>query len=153
MVKLKSHSRPYKALKKLSRFVQILYISHNNLGAALHALGDLEGAVSAYDTAISLYPISASHVEQGSVKLLWNLGAGHFTNGDCKRRGVMSSPLPNKPDWRGEEDISDKRLFIPRTGAGDLIQFSRYAAMAVESRGSDTRSSKDAGASHSYITS
>ena len=140
LVKLK---RPFEAIQSFKKAIAICpdsHISHNNLGAALHALGDLEGAVSAYDTAISLYPnYPRAMWNKALVKLLW----GNFTEGWALHEWRLQTegrdeplPLPNKPDWRGEEDISDKRLFIPsEQGLGDLIQFSRYAAMAVEKAG------------------
>ena len=38
----------------------------------------------------------------------------------------------DKPDWRGDYDISDKRLFIPTEHRlGDLIQFCRYAPLLI----------------------
>ncbi len=125
-----------KALEMRPNHYETLY----GLGVVQHMLHDFQSALCSYNRVIELNP---DYAEAYWNKAILYLMHGHYLEGwrlfDWRLRMPGASTkysFFDKPDWRGEEDISDKRLFIPsEQGLGDLIQFSRYAAMAVERAG------------------
>ena len=109
--------------------------AHFNRGNVLRALGRVDEAIASYDAAIALNPDFAIGHHNRAFCLLQ---AGRLAEGFAAYEWRAKCPtfedprysLPNR--WTGSEDLAGKRLFIfPELFLGDVIQFSRYAAMAA----------------------
>ena len=112
--------------------------AYNNLGNWLRRLGRLEEAKSALETAMRLAP-DPEEVHLNLAMCL--LHAGDFRNGwrayearwHTRARPAFMEEM-QRPVWRGEENISGRRLHLyAEQGIGDAIQFCRYVPMAVAS--------------------
>ena len=99
-----------------------------NEGVLRQSLGDLSGAISAYDRAVRLDPLN--HVAQV------NYGTALMTKGDYRLGFAryehrlflpdMRLPPSGLPRWQGET-LAGKRLLVSaEQGFGDLLQFIRF---------------------------
>ena len=107
----------------------------SNLGNAYQAQNKLAEAWEAHQRAVDLEP--------NNPELHWNLAmtlllAGEYEQGWAEyewRRKKQPPPLsPKSPEWEGGPLIGQSILLLGEQGAGDTIQFSRYASV-LESEG------------------
>jgi tetratricopeptide (TPR) repeat protein len=108
-----------------------------NLGNVLQEQGRLQDALVCLDKALELQPDHPeAHWNRGLVLLL----AGEFERGwedyewrwrHLSRKGQKIRTFP-QPLWRGERSDGGTILLWAEQGAGDSIQFVRYAAMVAE---------------------
>ena len=112
--------------------------AHCNRGNALVAMLRLDEAAASFRAAIALQPDYVDAHWNDSLRLLL---IGQFERGwrSYEWRKQLSDPVANRsypqPLWLGEQDVTDKILFIYwEQGFGDTIQFCRYARLA-EARG------------------
>jgi Tfp pilus assembly protein PilF len=108
---------------------------HSNLGLALADLGQLEIAMKHYRRAIELNPDSADAHNNISLALLLQ---GQFAEGWMHhewRWRVQGLPIGvrhfERPPWRGEPLNEARILLHAEQGAGDTVQFVRYAPLVV----------------------
>lgn len=109
----------------------------NNLGLDLQASGRVDEAAAQFEQAVALKPdFAQAH---------WNLGLAHLVRGDLQRgwpeyewraRCLPTTPADQQtahlPRWRGE-DLAGRTLVLrEEQGAGDTLQFIRYAAVLAE---------------------
>ena len=105
--------------------------AYNNRGLVLQELKRPHDAIASFDRTIALMPTYAeAHANQS----LCFLQIGLFEQGwhSYEWRKKREQPFGNrsfaKPFWLGEDDISNRTLFIHwEQGLGDTIQFSRFA--------------------------
>lgn len=100
-----------------------------NLGMAERRLGDPAAAEAAYRRALALDP--------GSAEARWNLshvllGEGRWAEGFAEfevrlRLPAMRPPAWPQPQWLGESLAGKRIALVAEQGAGDAIQFLRYA--------------------------
>jgi tetratricopeptide (TPR) repeat protein len=146
-----AHSSRAGALQRTQRYVEALAScdqaialtpaladAHLNRGLSLRELKRTEEALESLTAACALEPDRA--VAQFNLGCLW-LQRGRYDRGwdlyewRNKTREVPAFRRFLQPQWRGQEDLSGKTLFLyADQGLGDTIQFSRYATIA-ESRG------------------
>jgi tetratricopeptide (TPR) repeat protein len=114
--------------------------AHYSRGVALAELGRSDEAIAAFDQAIALKPHYAEAVFGRSLS---RLQLGDFEQGlrDYEQRKALTPPLGRRPyaqpEWRGEQDIRGKVLFLHHEqGFGDTLMFGRYAKLA-EARGAE----------------
>lgn len=110
--------------------------AHYNRAVALAELGRSDEAIAAFDQAIALKP---DYAEAVFGRGLSRLQAGDFERGlrDYEQRKSLTPPLGHRPyaqpEWRGEQDIGGKVLFLHHEqGFGDTLMFVRYARLAEE---------------------
>jgi len=111
--------------------------AHNDLSAALHALGRDPEAVAAVQRAVALDPNLAEAEETLGIELL---RAGRLREGWPLYEGRLRSTLGAKmrqdhpgPPWRGARPIAGRTIFLhAEQGAGDTLQFVRYARLLAE---------------------
>lgn len=104
--------------------------AYGNQGVTLYAQRRLEEALVSYNKALALKEDYAEAYWNKSLLLLlrgeyqegWRLYEWRIKNPELRHNYYVF----DKPTWRGEKTIKDKRLFIPaEQGAGDTIQFCR----------------------------
>jgi tetratricopeptide (TPR) repeat protein len=109
----------------------------SNRGNVLKLLGRFGEAMASFDRALALRP--------DYVSALWNKGLlelllGHYAAGwDLYewrwRRESMKTDIRDYhcPQWTGAEPLAGKRLLVhAEQGYGDVIQFCRYAPLALD---------------------
>lgn len=110
-------------------------IVYQQLGELWVEMGQIPAAIACFEQGLALDP---RHVTlQGSriraLLLSGDLRAG-FAVYDPWRLGLSPPRLNSLPDWDGS-DLSDRRILLyveSGAGFGDLIQFSRYAALIAQ---------------------
>jgi tetratricopeptide (TPR) repeat protein len=113
----------------------------NNLALTFKDLGRFSEALESYDRALSLEPDSAEVNWNKSLLLLLQ---GNYAEGwplyEWRlKRDELSADYPQfqQPLWRGEMELSGKRLLIHvEQGLGDMVQFCRFVPELV-SRGAE----------------
>ena len=109
------------------------------LGTALRQIGQTEAAVKCFADAVRLDPSHArAHWELGTTKL----ALGHYLEGWKEfewrwKLADFTTPVPrfDQPLWDGRE-LDGRRIFLHcEQGYGDVIQFSRYAALVAQRGG------------------
>lgn len=110
--------------------------AHYNRGNALAALKRFDDALSGYEAATELKPdFAAAHFNEGVCRLLTgDFEAGwpkfEWRNRTDDQRVAMSGI--SQPIWLGKEDIRNKTiLLLTEQGAGDVLQFCRYAGLVA----------------------
>ena len=99
------------------------------LGALLMRTGQPAAAIAAYDRAVAMAPDDAlAHCARSEAYL----ALGDFERGWPEhewrlRLPEMSTPPTCRPRWRGEPVAGKTILLIGEQGAGDIVQFVRYA--------------------------
>ncbi|MGD9537420.1 MAG: tetratricopeptide repeat protein [Alphaproteobacteria bacterium] len=98
-------------------------------GSALEALGDVEGALEAYDRALALD--EAFHMARFN-RGLARLRLGDYAAGLADyeaRRALKSFPRVESraPEWQGEPLNGRTLLLYAEQGYGDTLQFARFA--------------------------
>jgi len=105
-----------------------------NLGMTLKVLGTFDAAEAAYRRALALDP--------GNVEAHWNLAnllllQGRWADGFAEYEWRLGRAEAPKPDWpnpaKTAADFDGKRALLwAEQGAGDTIQFLRYANVVAE---------------------
>lgn len=108
--------------------------AHYNLALVLQELGDLDGAVAALRTAVSLAPDHAgAHFELAEALLLGGDFAEGWEEYEWRFDVAGAAPLMPKtsaPKWTGEPLPDGRLLLVADQGYGDVIQFMRYIPQA-----------------------
>jgi len=106
-----------------------------NFGMALEALDDFEGAQNAFAAAQALAPempdprhaSALAHIRAGDLHAGFRLYEARWT-----QKGGPRHAYPEETLWLGEDPLGDRMLLVhAEQGFGDVIQFSRFAAMAA----------------------
>ena len=106
-----------------------------NLGLALEAIGDLGGAATTLAKAEALAPalpdarfaLGLIHIRSGRLEEGFRLYETRWTQKGGPRHGFPDDTL-----WLGQEPLGDRTLLVhAEQGFGDVIQFSRFAALAA----------------------
>jgi tetratricopeptide (TPR) repeat protein len=110
-------------------------ITHVNHGFILTALNRFEEALVCYDRALALKPadIDASYNRAFALLVLGRLEEG-WRAYECRhlRQNTAAIRSYAKPRWLGEDQISNRRLYVYcEQGLGDTIHFSRYALLGA----------------------
>jgi len=107
--------------------------AHYNLGNLFQRLGRRSDALAAYDRALEIKPEDAAvRVNAGLLQLTMEDFERGWANFEWRWNAPSERPFVRDcfaPVWRGDEDISGRRLLIQsEQGLGDTLQFIRYAA-------------------------
>ncbi|MEM6500658.1 MAG: tetratricopeptide repeat-containing glycosyltransferase family protein [Cyanobacteria bacterium P01_C01_bin.89] len=98
-------------------------------GHALNQLGDLAGAIAAYDRAVEMAPASVEHRCSFSLLLLavgqWQRGWAEY-HWRLKQEYFREVVMDCQPLWQGESLAGKTILVRSEQGLGDTIQFCRY---------------------------
>ena len=109
--------------------------AHSNFGNLLKEMGRLQDAEAAYRRALELKPDHTDTKLNLGILLLtlgrygegWpNYNAGHTP--DTKARRDMRPPF-SFPEWQGEALAGKSLVVVIEQGAGDNVQFVRYAPL------------------------
>jgi tetratricopeptide (TPR) repeat protein len=109
--------------------------AHNNLGELLRDQGELDAARASFQRALALVPdFAGAHLNLGIVALKQGGFAEGWREYEWRLRGGDPRLRPRsfvQPQWRGEKLEGRTLLLHAEQGAGDVIQFVRYAAIAA----------------------
>jgi tetratricopeptide (TPR) repeat protein len=112
--------------------------AHNNLGEVLRDQGELDAARASFQRALALVPdFAGAHLNLGIVALKQGGFAEGWREYEWRLRGGDPRLRPRsfvQPQWRGEKLEGRTLLLHAEQGAGDVIQFVRYAAIAAAGR-------------------
>lgn len=112
----------------------------NTQGFILQSLGQVEEALSAYESALEHDPeLEIAKLNHGIVSLMlgnWTLGwrgyESRWTGAHEVRLGAFKRPECQLPQWRGESlKGQDALLVFSEQGLGDSLQFSRFLDQAT----------------------
>lgn len=113
--------------------------TYSNLGNLLHDLGKFDAAAAALAEALRLDP---EHPGARYNRSILNLTAGRLAEGFAEYtwrwKGLNRTPMLPGPAWAGEPAADKTLLLYPDQGAGDFIQFSRFAPIAAQRAGAVT---------------
>jgi tetratricopeptide (TPR) repeat protein len=131
--------RPEQALAAFDRAIALqpdFAAAWCNRGDALHELGRIEDAIASYNRSLALQPDLAEAHFGLSLSLLLS---GRYPDGFAEqewrhRRAGARAPRYGKDRlWLGGSALAGRTLLIhPELYLGDMVQFSRYALLAVE---------------------
>lgn len=102
---------------------------HNSLGASLAVMGDTDGALAAYDRALTLDPAHGwAHFNRSQAWLL----RGEFRRGFAEwewRKKLRGGDRRrwDRPEWQGQPLPAGTLLVHTEQGLGDTLQFIRFA--------------------------
>jgi hypothetical protein len=108
-------------------------MAHHNLGCVLYDLDDLPGSIASYRRALSIapsfaeceYSLAVALLKSGDYRAGWQAFEARlrFTQHDSL------TPPQGIQSWDGGPLDGKTLLLVAEAGAGDIIQFSRFAAM------------------------
>jgi Flp pilus assembly protein TadD len=134
---LQDRRRPTEALASFRRALQLkpdLVDAVNNIGGILERIGRVNDAGAEYERAVAMAPsVPAFHVNLGMNRLLRGDLTGGWREFDWRRldRTNPASRPFRQPLWDGAFLGGRTILLTAEQGAGDTIQFLRYAALAA----------------------
>jgi tetratricopeptide (TPR) repeat protein len=127
------HTEAQRHLERALEFDDTFVDARYNLGFVHQGRNSYEAALECYDAVLQRAP---SHTEAAWGRAISLLGSGDFQRGwpayEARQAIKVARGRPEKPDiavpmWAGEPLAGKRILLIGEQGAGDHIQFVRYA--------------------------
>jgi hypothetical protein len=110
-----------------------------NLATSLRTLGDLDGAIQHYRYALALRPHDTRMHVGLAVTLMqagqWAEGLAGYEHRPTRRKFLKSIAQGRVPLWQGEPLDGRRILLVTEQGAGDVVQFIRYAGLLARQGG------------------